>query len=367
VVNDQTWLDQTDLVCIDPVGTGFSRAAKKDLYKKFWSYKGDIESVGEFIRLYLSRYKRWSSPLFLAGESYGTTRAAALAGHLVEKGIGFNGIVLISTAMDLRPIHFTQGDDLPFQLFVPTYAATAWYHKKLSPDLQKRDLPDLMAEVEAWSESDLTVALMKGDRIGTDERAKIAKQLAAYTGLDLEYVQGTNLRIEIHRFCKQLLRGEKRNVGRLDARFKGVEAVDANELPEFDPSMLAIKPPYTSTFNNYVRTNLGIETDLDYEIISETVNKKWEWERRVLPNTGEILRGAMAKNPFMKVMVAQGYFDLATPHFGTEYMISHMNVDAELRDNVQIHSYLAGHMFYIDQGIMAIFKKDIDEFIQKAV
>ncbi len=367
VVNEQTWLDQTDLVCIDPVGTGFSRAAKEDLNKKFLSYKGDIESVGEFIRLYLSRYKRWSSPLFLAGESYGTTRAAALAGYLVEKGIGFNGIVLISTAMDLRPIHFTQGDDLPFQLFVPTYTATAWYHKKLNPELQKRDLPDLMAEVEAWSESELTVALMKGDRIDAEEHAKVAEQLAAYTGLDLEYVRGTNLRINIFRFCKQLLRGEKRSVGRLDSRFKGVEAVDANELPEFDPSMLAIKPPYTSTFNNYVRSELGIETDLDYEIISGTVNEKWEWERGVLPNTGEILRGAMAKNPFMKVFVAQGYYDLATPSFATEYMISHMNVDAKLRDNVQIHTYQAGHMFYIDQGTIAAFKKDIDTFIQKSI
>ncbi|HEY69894.1 MAG TPA: peptidase S10, partial [Anaerolineae bacterium] len=271
------------------------------------------------------------------------------------------------TAMDLRPIHFVQGDDLPFQLFVPTYAAAAWYHKKLSPELQKRDLPDLMAEVEAWSESELTVALMKGDRIHTDEHAKIANQLSAYTGLDLEYVQGTNLRINIHRFCKQLLRGERRNVGRLDSRFKGVEALDVNELPEFDPSMMAIKPPYTSTFNNYIRAELGVETDLDYEIISGSVNEKWEWEKGVLPNTGEVLRGAMAKNPFMKVLVAQGYFDLATPHFATEYMISHMNVDAKLRDNVQIHYYPAGHMFYIDQETIAAFKKDIDAFIQTSV
>jgi len=276
---------------------------------------------------------------------------------------------VLALACDIGLIEscFVQGDDLPFQLFVPTYAAAAWYHKKLSPELQKRDLPDLMAEVEAWSESELTVALMKGDRIHTDEHAKIANQLSAYTGLDLEYVQGTNLRINIHRFCKQLLRGERRNVGRLDSRFKGVEALDVNELPEFDPSMMAIKPPYTSTFNNYIRAELGVETDLDYEIISGSVNEKWEWEKGVLPNTGEVLRGAMAKNPFMKVLVAQGYFDLATPHFATEYMISHMNVDAKLRDNVQIHYYPAGHMFYIDQETIAAFKKDIDAFIQTSV
>ena len=149
--NEYTWLDRTDLVFIDPAGTGFSRAAKEDLDKRYWSFKGDIESVGEFIRLYLTRYQRWTSPLFLAGESYGTTRAAGLSGHLVDKGITFNGIVLISSAMDMRAIYFGQNDDLPFPLFVPTYAATAWYHKKLEPGLQRRSLPDLMKEVTAWS------------------------------------------------------------------------------------------------------------------------------------------------------------------------------------------------------------------------
>ena len=365
--NEHTWLDQSDLVFIDPVGTGYSRAAKEKLEKKFWSYKGDIESMGEFIRLFLTRYQRWSSPLFLAGESYGTTRAAGLAGHLVDLGIAFNGIVLISTALDLRPIFFAQSDDLPFQLFVPTYAATAWYHQKLDPELQKLSLSELLAEVEAWSANELTVALMKGDRIVAEERRAVAQKLAKYSGLDLDYVLGSNLRISMQRFGKQLLRDEKRSVGRLDSRFKGVEALAVTEVPEFDPSMLAIKPPYTANFNDYVRAKLGVETDLTYEVLNRKVNESWDWGKSGLPTTGEILRGAMAKNPFMKVFVAQGLYDLATPSFATEYMITHMNVDAELRENVRIKSYEAGHMFYLDVDSLAAFREDIEAFIQDAV
>ncbi len=262
--NAWTWLDQTDLVFIDPVGTGFSRAAKEELDKKFLGYKGDIDSVGEFVRLFLTRYRRWTSPLFLAGESYGTTRAAALAGHLMDRGIAFNGLVLISTVLDLRSISFLLANDLPFQLFVPTYTATAWYHKQLSEDLQERDLADLVNEVKTWAGQELTVALMKGDRLTPDERRSVAKRLAAYTGLDLEYVLGNDLRINIHRFCKELLRNSKRSVGRLDSRFKGVEAVAANERPEFDPAMVSTTPPYSAAFNHYVRSELNVETDLFY-------------------------------------------------------------------------------------------------------
>lgn len=365
--NAASWLDQTDLVFIDPVGTGFSRAAKEDLDKKFWSFKGDIESVGEFIRLYLTRSKRWTSPLFLAGESYGTTRAAGLAGHLVDRGIAFNGIVLISTVLDIGTIRFMPGHDLPYQLFVPTYAATAWYHGRLAADLQKRALPDLMAEVKAWAEADLTLALMKGDRLTDAERRSVAKKLARYTGLSLDYVLGTNLRVEIHRFCKELLRDGRRSVGRLDSRFKGVEALAITERPEFDPSMLAITPPYTAAFSQYVRGELRIETDLTYETLSRAVNEKWEWEKGHMPATGEALRSAIAKNPYMKVFVAQGYYDLATPLFATEYMLSHMNVDPAFRGNIEMENYEAGHMFYLDEASLAGFREDVERFVATAV
>ncbi|MGA9531789.1 MAG: hypothetical protein WBR18_03655 [Anaerolineales bacterium] len=365
VPNEFTWLEHADLVFIDPVGTGFSRAASEELDKKFWSVKGDIESTGEVIRLYLSRYQRWSSPLFLAGESYGTTRAAGLAGHLVDRGIAFNGVVLISTALDLRAIFFEQSDDLPFPLFVPSYTATAWYHQRLPEDLQKRALEELLAEVEAWAESDYVVALMKGDQLEEERESEIAEQLARYTGLTVEYVQASNLRIQIHRFCKELRRGEKRSVGRLDSRFQGIEAEDVKEVPEFDPSMLAVLPPYTSTFNDYVRRELGVETDLAYEALSETVNEKWEWEKGKLPTTGESLRSAFAKHPHMHVFIGQGYYDLATPHFATAYMISHMNVDRSLRDQITMRHYQAGHMFYLDTESLAAFTRDVTGFIQE--
>jgi len=365
--NAHTWLDETDLVFIDPVGTGFSRAAKADLDKRFWSYQGDIDSVGEFIRLYLTRYERWSSPLFLAGESYGTTRAAALAGHLVDRGIAFNGIALISTALDLAAIFFLPAHDLPYQLFVPTYAATAWYHGRLDDSLQRMTVADLVAEVTAWSEGELTTALMKGDQIADDERVQVAERLARYTGLDVDYVLGTNLRVEIHRFCKELLRSEKRSVGRLDSRFKGVEAVAVNERPEFDPSGVAITPPYTAAFSHYVRTELGIATDLPYETLSMKVNEAWAWEKGRLPTTSEALRGAMAKNPYMKVLVGQGYYDLATPLLATAYMVNHMNVDPELRKNVATTYYEAGHMFYLDTDCLATFKADAAQFIRASV
>jgi carboxypeptidase C (cathepsin A) len=362
--NADTWLDQTDLVFIDPVGTGFSRAAKEELDKKYWGFKGDIESVGEFIRLYLSRYERWTSPLFLAGESYGTTRAAGLAGHLVDRGITFNGIILVSTVLDLSAIRFVRANDLPYQLFVPTYTATAWYHQKLAAPLQKKRLGGLMAEVKAWSEGELTLALMKGDRLSEAERKAVAKKLGDYTGLDPEYVLGTNLRVEIFRFCKELLREERRSVGRIDSRFKGIEALAVTENPEFDPSMLAIIPPYTAALNQYVRAELGIKTDLDYEAMSGKVNEKWEWGNGALPATGEELRAAMAKNPYMKVLVGQGYYDLATPLFATEYMIGHMNIDPVLRKNVEIKYYEAGHMFYLDVDSLVAFKADVDRFIK---
>ncbi|NLP04615.1 peptidase S10 [Candidatus Fermentibacteria bacterium] len=360
--NEQTWLEFTDMVFVDPVGTGYSRAVKEDLDKKYWSFKGDIESVGEFIRLYLGRCGRWESPLYLAGESYGTTRAAGLAGHLVDRGIAFNGLVLISTALDIRPIDFVTGDDLPFQLFVPTYAATAWYHKRLEPALQALSLPELNARVMEWSEQEFGVALAQGDRLPAERKRELAEQLARFTGLDSGYVLGTDLRIRIDRFCKELLREERRSVGRLDSRFRGIEALAVTEYPEFDPAMNAILPPYVSVFNAYLRNRLGIQTDIPYEPISEKIGEKWEWEKGKLPTTGETLRGAMAKNPFMKVLVAQGYYDLATPYYATEYMITHMNVDPSLKANIRMRTYEAGHMFYLDTASLKAFRADTEAF-----
>ncbi len=261
VDNEQTWLDDSDLVFIDPVGTGYSRPAKPELGKKYWGVQGDIESVGEFIRLYLTRYERWASPLFLVGESYGTTRAAGLSGYLVEKGIAFNGILLVSSILNFQTARFTTGNDLPYPLFLPTYAATAWYHKKLPPDLQSKPLGDFLREVEAFAAADYPNALQKGDRMSAPERQEMVKRVSRYTGLSETYVDESDLRIEIQRFCKELLRREGRTVGRLDSRFRGSDSSGVAERPEFDPSMTAIRPPYTATFNDYVRRSLGYKTD----------------------------------------------------------------------------------------------------------
>jgi carboxypeptidase C (cathepsin A) len=365
VDNDQTWLDQTDLVFIDPVGTGYSRATRPEIASRFFGLRGDIESVGEFIRLYLTRYERWSSPLFLVGESYGTTRAAGLAGHLIDRGIAFNGIILVSTIMSFQTARFALGNDLPYILFLPTYAATAWYHKKLPPDLQQ-SLRKTLDEVERWAATDYMVALGKGDRLSAEERQAVIEKLARYTGLSKSYIDNSNLRIEIQRFDKELLRDQKRTVGRLDSRFKGIDALAASERPDFDPSMAAIRPPYTAAFNNYVRADLGFKSDLEYYILGGGIGP-WNWGAdNSYADTSEALRSSFAKNPYLKVLVASGYYDLATPYFAAEYTLNHMGLDPSLRGNIKSSFYEAGHMMYIEKRSLAKLKEDVAAFIQSA-
>lgn len=367
VDNPHTWLDLTDLVFIDPVGTGFSRAVKPELNKQYWSLRGDLQAVGEFIRLYLTRYGRWASPLFLAGESYGTTRAAGLAGHLVDRGIAFNGIVLISTTLNFQTLEFEQGNDLPYALFLPTYTATAWYHRKLPADLQEKPLRAVLEEVETWAGLEYLIALAKGDRLAESERQAVIRKLARYTGLEPRYIEGTRLRIEIMRFCKELLRDEGRTVGRLDSRFRGLDALAVTERPEFDPSYTAIVPPYTAMLNDYVRRELGYETDLEYQTLSFKVNAEWQWDQGKYADTSEALRSALARNPYMKVFVAAGYYDLATPYMATYYTLSHMNLAPEQRASIQTAEYEAGHMLYLDLKSLARLKTDVAGFIAGAL
>lgn len=367
--NPDTWLAETDLVFVDPVGTGFSRAAKEELDQKFWNAKGDIESVGEFIRLYLNQSNRWDAPLYLIGESYGTFRAAGLAGHLIDKGIAFNGIILVSAVLSMLTVRM-QGDrvnDLPYCLFLPTYTATAWYHKALPQDLQARDLPDVLAEVEAWALGDYLAALARGDALDGDDREKVVSTLARYTGLNERYVDGSRLRINIMRFCKELLRDRDRTVGRLDSRFTGVDLLGVTEFPEFDPSLAGPTPPFTSAFNQHVRRNLGFETDLTFEAISMKVNEKWEFGAKGQPpETAEALRTALARNPYLKVLVACAYYDLATPYFAIRYTIDHMGIAQQLRDNVRFTTYAAGHMMYIDRVERGRLRDDIAAFIRES-
>lgn len=368
VDNEHSWLELTDLVFIDPVGTGFSRPKTPELGKKFWGLKGDLESVGEFIRLYLTRYERWASPLFLVGESYGTTRAAGLAGHLVERGIAFNGIALVSSILNFQTARFNKGNDLPYPLFLPTYAATAWYHKRLPRELQQKPLAEVLAEVEAFAAAEYPVILAKGDRLTPDEKRAASARLARYTGLDERYVELSDLRIEIQRFCKELLRDRKRTVGRLDSRFVGIDARAADDSPEFDPSMAAIRPPYTATFNHYVRTALGYKSDRPYHILGGGIGA-WDWGSagEGHPDTSEALRAAFSRNPDMKVFVASGYYDLATPYFATEHTLSHLGLDPEQRRQVSTGRYEAGHMMYIHEAELARLKRDVAAFIHGAL
>jgi len=369
VDNEYTWLDQTDLVFIDPVGTGYSRAVKNDLNKKFLGVREDIQSVGEFIRLYLGRYERWSSPLFLVGESYGTTRAAGLSGYLVEHGIAFNGIMLISSVLNFETLEFTPGNDLPYILFLPSYATTAWYHKKLSPELEQ-DFQKLRNEVEQWAIGGYADALAKGDRLTPEERNATIERLAHYTGLSKTYLDQANLRVDEGHFTKELLRDRKQVVGRLDSRFTGTDRSLLGETSSYDPSMSAIRPPYTAMFNQYVRTELGYKSDLEYYILGGGFGfMDWNWgsARGGFPDTAQALRDAFDKNPFMKLFVGSGFYDMATPYFATQYTLNHMGLDAQQHQSVTLGYYPAGHMMYIRDESLSQLKKDISAFMNAAL
>ncbi len=367
VDNQETWLTETDLVFIDPVGTGFSRAAKDELNKKYWNYSGDIESVGEFIRLYLTRYSRWTSPLYLAGESYGTIRASGLSGLLVDKGIACSGVILISALLSYATGASGNygGHDLPYSLFLPSFTATAWYHKQLPDDLQSRELRDVVAEVEDWALSDYLTALAKGDELTDDEKREVTARLARYTGLSEDYVDGSRLRLHIHRFVKELLRHRRMTVGRLDSRFTGIDELAVTEGSDFDPSLTSPTAPFTTTFNDYVRNTLGYETDIEYETLSYKVFEGWKDEsggRGFIETTGA-LRKAFARNPYMRVLVNYGYYDLATPYFAIRYSVAHMGLEPDWRANVTFAGYESGHMMYLDRPSREQFWEDVREFL----
>jgi carboxypeptidase C (cathepsin A) len=365
VDNEYSWLDLTDIVFIDPVGTGFSRPASPDKGKEFWGLEQDIRSVAEFIRLYLTRHQRWSSPLYLIGESYGTTRAAGLSGYLVDRsGVAFNGVILVSSVLNFQTIRFAEGNDLPYLTYLPTYTATAWYHKKLEPELQA-DLQKTLDEVKAWAIQRYWVALAKGASLTAAERSETVAALSRYTGLSKEFIDRADLRVEAGRFRKELLRDQKQTVGRLDSRFVGMDRDAAGEEYEFDPSMAAIRPPYTAAFNDYVREELNYESDLHYWILGGGIGR-WDFgDQGRFPDTSRALRDAMLRNTYMKVFVASGYYDMATPFFGTEYTLSHLGVPESLRDNLRVEEYEAGHMMYIHEGSLAKMKSDIASFYQE--
>ncbi|MFC1936182.1 S10 family peptidase [Chloroflexota bacterium] len=367
VPNDFTLLDKTDLVFIDPVSTGFSRAVPGEKADQFHEVKKDIESVGDFIRLWMTRNQRWASPKFLIGESYGTTRAAGLAGYLHQRhGMYLNGVMLVSSILNFQTAYFHPGNDLPFILFLPTYTATAWYHNKLDKELQK-DLRKTLDEVEHFTMNEYTLALMQGSALPAEEHKNIVEKLARYTGLSADYIERTDLRINIHRFCKELRRDEGLTVGRLDSRFTGFDHDSAGEATEMDPSYSAIHGPYGSTLNDYVRRDLDFEFDLPYEILAP-IYLSWKYgdfENRYL-NVAENLRQAFQMHPALKVIVCNGYYDMATPYLATEYTFNHIGLPLEQRQNISMTYYEAGHMMYLHIPSLKKLKADLDAFIALA-
>lgn len=368
VDNEQTWLTETDLVFIDPVGTGYSRAVRQELASKFFGVNGDIDSVGQFIRMYLTRNDRWMSPLFLVGESYGTTRASGLSNYLFEHGIGLNGILLISTVMNFQTIRFADNNDLPLILILPSYATTAWYHKRLSPQMQAKSVEQIAQEARQFAANEYTPAMLRIDSLTPAERTALSSKFSSLTGLSPEFIERNNFRVELDEFNKELLRSERRTTGRLDSRFKGIDRDAAGEGTDMDPSMSAIRPPYTAAFNDYVRTELGFKSDLEYYILGGGMSAPWNWNtNNSYADTSIPLKNAMAKNPYMKVFLAAGYYDMATPFYAAEYTVSAMNLDPQLRKNVSFAYYESGHMMYIEKNSLKKLKDDAAAFIKASL
>ena len=371
--NPQCLLDKTDLVFIDPVGTGFSHAVGKAQNKDFWGVDQDVKSLAQFINTYVSRTSRWNSPKFLIGESYGTFRSAALSNYMQSHdGLYFNGIVLISSVLDLGTISFNAGEDKPYIFYLPSYAATAWYHKVLKD--RPENLSPLLDQARQFAQTEYASALMKGSRLGEAEKSAVAKKLARYTGLSEDYLSKANLRVNLPQFMKELQRVRGLTTGRLDARFSGWSYDLLGEYAEYDPQDVAINGAFTAVFNNYVRDELKFGKDLVYHTGSDEAGSSWDWKHRGgdnfgfpgSPNVEGDLIQAMLANPHLQVEVENGIYDLATPFFATEYTMEHLGLPVKLQKNIHLQYYDAGHMMYLRDEDLAKLKANIASFIDGA-
>jgi carboxypeptidase C (cathepsin A) len=364
--NQYSILDETDLVFIDPMSTGFSRPVEGEKSAEWHTFSKDIASVGDFIRLYATRYHRWLSPKFLAGESYGTTRAAGLSGYLQNRhGMLLNGLMLISVVLDFTTIDFNHNNDLPYILFLPAYAATAWYHGKLS---FKAPLQTVIKEADEFAKGEYASALLKGAALTPEERESVVEKLSRYTGISQDFIRRTDLRSLDRHYFKELLRERGKTVGRLDSRYTGIDRSGVTETYEYDPLFSHTSGPYTAALNDYIRTELKFETDLPYEILSDKVWMNWSYGyfQNQYVSVAETLRSSMTFNKYLKVFVASGYFDLGTPYSATEYTFDHLGLDPALRKNIRMAYYQAGHMMYVHLPSLKEMKKDLAKFIKDA-
>ena len=369
--NANTLLDKTDMVFIDPVGTGFSHAVGKAQDKDFWGIDQDVKSLAQFITLYVSRNNRWNSPKFLIGESYGTFRSAALGNYLqAHDGMDFNGIVLISNVLDLGTISFQLGSDLPYVFYFPSYAATAAYHKLLPNP--PGNLNEFLEEARKFAETDYLAALMKSSKLTAGEKADMAKKLSHYTGLSEDYLIKANLRVTLSQFREELQRNRRLTTGRLDSRFSGPMYDLLGEFAESDPQSTAVTGAFTASFNTYVRDELKFAQDRPYHAISEGVGQNWEWRRENRrggffpgsPNVMGDLVQALLANPHLHVEVENGLYDLATPFFATEYTMDHLGLPENLQKNIRLQYYDAGHMMYLRDEDLTKLKGNIAAFIE---
>lgn len=371
IANANSLLDVTDIVFIDPVGTGFSRALGKTDPKSYWGVTADAKSISDFIRLWLSENNRWNSPKFLGGESYGTTRSAAVANEL-ESGsyndVALNGIILISTILDFGAQAEVPGNEMSFVVNMPTMATTAWYHNKVAD--KPADVAAWAAEARAFASGPYLTALMKGNKLAGEERASVRKQLSRFIGLSEQFLENTDLRVTPGRFYKELLRDRKLTVGRLDSRYTGTDYDAAGEEPDNDPSFYAIDGSYTAAMNAYVREDLGLKIDKQYVTIGGVSD--WDWklgsrtvgggDSKYYANVAPYLGKALRENSGLRVFNAAGWYDFATPFFGAEHSLTRTGMPA---DRIEYHYYGAGHMMYVREADLVALSRDIRAFIRK--
>ena len=368
VNNEDSLLDRTDLVFIDAIGAGYSRPVGKGEDKDFWGVDEDVTAFGKFIQRYISVNNRWQSPKFLLGESYGTTRSANLVDWLQHQGVACNGVILISSVLNYGDVF--AGTDLEYVTYLPSFAAIAWYHDKLPNKPAK--LEPFLDEVRAFARGPYADALFQGSRLPADQYAEILHRLHAYTGLSEDYLKNANLRVSATRFRAELLRGDDRTMGRYDARFEGINEDNAEELPDYDASDTAISAAFTAAFHQYLSNDLGYTGEGDYKTTNPDVIRNWDWKHPLpgrpafltppLPNVQANLAEAMRLNPHLKVYSANGYFDLATPFFKTEFDLDQMALPPELVQNVTLGYYPSGHMIYLNPDARKQLKADLDKF-----